>query len=112
MQIAHEARAARSCPLSRSLAALEKFDATIHTSGHQSAPNGALNPLSTISPALVDSIHRAVTDAGRVADSDEYYERLVPAMMEAGTYIEMVAIVATLTQVLLLHYSTTPPMLL
>lgn len=59
--------------------------------------------------AIVDAIHRCVTDAGRVADSDQYYENVLKEV-PAVAYLEMVAIVATLTQIDTLHYAVGWPL--
>ena len=63
----------------------------------------------TLQDAIVDAIHRCVTDASRVADSDQYYENVIKEV-PAGAYIEMVAIVAALTQIDTLHYAVGWPL--
>jgi hypothetical protein len=123
VQIVQVARAARICPQSLALSKAESFNSEVQRGRFRAAGKGGSIPgLGTTAAAsaapyavgdatpcilpdvVIDVIHRTVTDAGRVADSDQYYEAVVKEM-EEGAYLETIAIVAMLTQIDTLHYA-------
>ena len=98
VDVIRTARAARVCAEARRMAALPEFDQTVKTAGnHLKLADGG--PPSTLGLPTMDLVQRIVTDAGRMANADAYYSALVHTHLSPGAYVEIVALVACLTQV-------------
>ena len=95
IQIAREVRKARSCALCRTRkAALSPFASSSHQEDKHNADQGS-SESSTLSPILVDVVHRLSTDASRltpkwIADNAEQG-------VSIETYVEALSVVVSTT---------------
>lgn len=103
--IAAEARAARRCPLCEERKqALSPYVETLAADacdGHARAEDPSDESPSALPPVVVDTVHRVVTDPGRL--SRRVYDDFVASGLGPGHYVEMLGVVVTVVPVDTFH---------